>query len=278
MARRWRGGYEASGEGFEGEGGGFGVRRPLRFLAYKLELDERQVGELAKILNELKVERAQAEVDHRRTLSAFADAVGGETFDEKRAGDAGQLRVDSAQKLRDAVLNALKKIHALLDPEQREKLPYLIRTGTLQSVRTLPPQPAGRANGSRAGVRLSRRCLVRRTGRALISRSRAAMVRRASRAFSSLLAMVKEKTARRMRCGGSMLARSQTWKRVRSPLAIVSSRCERRALPLGSASSFWPGSGLHGLELVEGDVAGEVVLRRERHQLEAQRAGLWRSS
>jgi Spy/CpxP family protein refolding chaperone len=129
---RWRGGYEASGEGFEGEGGGFGVRRPLRFLAYKLELDERQVGELAKILNELKVERAQAEVDHRRTLSAFADAVGSETFDEKRAGDAGQLRVDSAQKLREAVLNALKKIHALLDPEQREKLAYLIRTGTLQ--------------------------------------------------------------------------------------------------------------------------------------------------
>jgi hypothetical protein len=30
------------------------------------------------------------------------------------------------------VLNALKKIHALLDPEQREKLAYLIRTGTLQ--------------------------------------------------------------------------------------------------------------------------------------------------
>jgi hypothetical protein len=31
--------------------------------------------------------------------------------------------------------------------------------------------------------------------------------------------------------------------RVRSPLATVSSRWERRALPLGSASSFWPGSG-----------------------------------
>jgi Spy/CpxP family protein refolding chaperone len=131
---RWRSDeQQASGDGWEGEGGGgFGVRRPLRFLAYKLGLDERQVGELAKILNELKVERAQGEVDHRRTLSAFADAVGTETFDEKRAGDAGQLRVDSAQRLRDAVLTALKKIHALLDPDQREKLAYLIRTGTLQ--------------------------------------------------------------------------------------------------------------------------------------------------
>ena len=37
---------EGEGEGFGG--GAFGVRRPLRFLAYKLELDERQVAELAE--------------------------------------------------------------------------------------------------------------------------------------------------------------------------------------------------------------------------------------
>src|SRR6266516_814830 len=58
-----------------GGGGPFGVRRPLRFLAYKLELDERQVEELARILDELKTERAQADVDSRRTLTALADAV-----------------------------------------------------------------------------------------------------------------------------------------------------------------------------------------------------------
>src|SRR5262245_11913527 len=45
------------------EGEDFGVRRPLRFLAYRLGLDERQVSELAIILNELKTERAQAAVD-----------------------------------------------------------------------------------------------------------------------------------------------------------------------------------------------------------------------
>jgi len=131
----WRGAGEqqASGEGWgDGEGaGGFGVRRPLRFLAYKLELDERQVAELAKVLDDLKTERAQAEVDRRRTLAAFADAVGAAAFDDTRADEAGQRRVESAQRLRDAVLTALRKIHALLDPEQREKLAYLIRTGTL---------------------------------------------------------------------------------------------------------------------------------------------------
>src|SRR2546428_3174672 len=63
----------ASGERYgDFAGGAFGVRRPLRFLAFKLDLDERQVAELAKILSELKTERAQAEVDSRRTLAGVA--------------------------------------------------------------------------------------------------------------------------------------------------------------------------------------------------------------
>ena len=116
----------------EGFGGGaFGVRRPLRFLAYKLELDERQVAELAKILDELKTERAQAEVDRRRSLSAFADAVAGDTFDDARAKGAANKRVTTAERLRDAVTGALGRLHALLDKDQRERLAYLIRTGVL---------------------------------------------------------------------------------------------------------------------------------------------------
>jgi Spy/CpxP family protein refolding chaperone len=110
----------------------FGVRRPLRFLAYKLDLDERQVGELARVLDELKTERAQAEVDGRRAVAAFADAIGGEQFDAARAAEGGTTRVRSAEHLRDAVIHALGRIHALLEPEQRERLAYLIRTGTLQ--------------------------------------------------------------------------------------------------------------------------------------------------
>src|SRR5262245_13395746 len=56
------------GPGGDGEwGGSFGVRRPLRFLAHKLELEEPQVAELATILDDLKTERAQAAVDYRRT-------------------------------------------------------------------------------------------------------------------------------------------------------------------------------------------------------------------
>ena len=123
-ARRWAGGGD-------GHGGEFGVRRPLRFLAYKLELDEKQVADLARILNELKTERAQAEVDGRRTTAAFADAVGGAVFDEAKAGEGATLRVQSAEKLKNAVQKALREIHAVLSDEQRQRLAYLIRTGVV---------------------------------------------------------------------------------------------------------------------------------------------------
>jgi hypothetical protein len=122
-------GHGGGGEDFGG--GSFGVRRPLRFLAYKLNLNESQVAEFARILDELKTERAQAAVDDRRTTAAFADAIGLEKFDEAKALEGGTLRVKSAERLRDAVLKALGKIHATLDQQQRAQLAYLIRTGTL---------------------------------------------------------------------------------------------------------------------------------------------------
>jgi Spy/CpxP family protein refolding chaperone len=124
----WGGGYFAHGDA---TASGFGVRRPLRFLAHKLELDEKQVAALAKILDELKIERAQGEVDDRRALADFADAIGGEAFDSAKASAAGDRRVESSRRLRDAVARSLAQIHATLNPDQRAKLAYLIRTGVL---------------------------------------------------------------------------------------------------------------------------------------------------
>jgi Spy/CpxP family protein refolding chaperone len=112
-------------------GGSFGVRRPLRFLAHRLDLKDEQVAELARILDDLKTERAQGAVDHRRTTATFADAIGAESFDEAKVGEAADSRVKSAERLRTAVVKALGRIHALLDAEQRAKLAYLLRTGAL---------------------------------------------------------------------------------------------------------------------------------------------------
>lgn len=114
-----------------GDTGPFGVRRPLRFLAHKLELDEKQTEELARIIEALKTERAQAEVDHRRTIASFADAIEQDAFAEDKAREGGELRVKSAEKVREAVLTALSKIHAMLDGDQRKRFAYLIRTGVV---------------------------------------------------------------------------------------------------------------------------------------------------
>jgi Spy/CpxP family protein refolding chaperone len=119
------------GFGFAFGGGAFGVRRPLRFLAFKLHLSEAQVAELARILDAIKTERAQAAVDLRRTLSSFAEAIEGDSFDAAKANAGASLRMQSAERLKDAVVTALGELHRLLDPEQRKLLAYLIRTGTL---------------------------------------------------------------------------------------------------------------------------------------------------
>jgi Spy/CpxP family protein refolding chaperone len=130
--RASRGDEESADAGLGGGSfGSFGVRRPLRFLAYKLQLQESQVAQLARILDEIKTERAQAAVDNRRALSAFADAIEGEKFDRPRADTGATIRLQTAERLRGAVVTALERLHELLDREQRERLAYLIRTGTL---------------------------------------------------------------------------------------------------------------------------------------------------
>jgi Spy/CpxP family protein refolding chaperone len=113
-------------------GASFGVRRPLRFLAWKLDLDEKQASELAKILSDLKTERAQADVESRRTASALADLASAAEFDVAKAKEAADLKVKSAERVSAALVAALSRLHALLDPDQRERLAYLVRTGVVQ--------------------------------------------------------------------------------------------------------------------------------------------------
>jgi Spy/CpxP family protein refolding chaperone len=125
-------GFGMHGGGSGEDGGSFGVRRPLRFLAYRLSLDERQTAEVARILDELKTERAQVGVDERRTISSFADALEAEALDAAKLEEAASARVRSSERLKAAVVNALGRIHAVLDPEQRRQFAFLLRTGALQ--------------------------------------------------------------------------------------------------------------------------------------------------
>ncbi len=114
-----------------GHGRGFGVRRPLRYMAHRLDLDDEQIDTLAAILNVLKTERAQARLDEERSIAGVADAVEGDDFDAVKANEALNARVEAAERLKEEVLSTLQKTHEMLDPEQRKRLAYLLRSGQL---------------------------------------------------------------------------------------------------------------------------------------------------
>jgi len=109
-------------------GAGLGVRRPLRFLAWKLDLTPDQLENAARILERLKIERAQASVDQRRSAADLADAVETEAFNNLQADAATEKRVTAALAVQRAVAKALAELHGILEPDQRRRLAMLIRT------------------------------------------------------------------------------------------------------------------------------------------------------
>ena len=125
--RRHRSSHEHSGV----QASGFGVRRPLRYMAHRLDLDDEQIDKLAGILNLLKTERAQARLDEQRSIAGIADAVEAEEFNATAAAEALSARVEAAERLKEEVLTTLEKTHQMLDPEQRKRLAYLLRSGQL---------------------------------------------------------------------------------------------------------------------------------------------------
>jgi hypothetical protein len=121
----------SSHQALQHEAGGFGMRRPLRYLSHKLDLDDKQTSNLSRILEDLKIERAQAAVDDQRVTAALAKAVDAETFDAEAALEAAQQRVKATERLQRAAVKALGELHGMLDEDQREALAYLVRSGVL---------------------------------------------------------------------------------------------------------------------------------------------------
>ena len=111
---------------------GVGVRRPLRFLVERLDLDDAQAAELARVMEQLRLERQQAELDRRRARSTMADLVEADVLDAAALDAAADVRIAAARRIRDATVAAVKRLHAALRPEQRAKLALVLRTGPLE--------------------------------------------------------------------------------------------------------------------------------------------------
>lgn len=113
-------------------GGNFGVRRPLRYLSYQLDLDESQRRSIAAVLDRLKTEREQAALDEKKMVADLADLVAQPEASQEALQSTLSARVRSVEVLQAHIARSLAEITALLDPDQREEFAYLLRTGAFR--------------------------------------------------------------------------------------------------------------------------------------------------
>jgi hypothetical protein len=113
-------------------GGGFGVRRPLRYLSYHLELDESQRRGVAASFERIKLEREQAELDHKKLDASLADqfARADVSVDDLRQALAPRAQTDA--NMQTVIAKELYEIAAILNADQREEFAHLLRTGVLK--------------------------------------------------------------------------------------------------------------------------------------------------
>ena len=107
----------------------FGVRRPLRHLAWKLNLSEAQVRLLVDVLDKLKTGYAQARLDQDRSTSAVAAVFSAAEFDNDNVSAALNTRTRANETLNQELLAAVRAIFELLNAQQRLEFAYLLRSG-----------------------------------------------------------------------------------------------------------------------------------------------------
>lgn len=111
---------------------GFGVRRPLRYLSYHLDLDESQRRSVAASFERVKLEREQANLDRKKSDASLADAFvqADVSVDDLRQALSPRAQIDA--NMQTVIAKELYEIAAVLDGEQTEEFAHLLRTGVLK--------------------------------------------------------------------------------------------------------------------------------------------------
>jgi hypothetical protein len=123
--RRWRGGWGWGGRG----DGGIGRSFWLRGLFARLDTTPGQEKEIRAALEELRDAARASKESLSGAREGVARAVKGEVFDEIAIGEAS-VKLDGATGgVKNAFEAALRRIHAVLDPKQRERLAALLERG-----------------------------------------------------------------------------------------------------------------------------------------------------
>ena len=110
-------------------GGGIGRSFWLRALFARLDTTPGQEREIRAAIEDLSDRARDAKAGLPDTRENVSKAIAGDTFDTA-AFEAVSARFDAtAEKLKDALASALKRIHAVLDPKQRERLAEIVSKG-----------------------------------------------------------------------------------------------------------------------------------------------------
>ena len=111
--RRWR------------RGGRFGARHVLRRIGARPEQERAVLAETDALAEALHALRGDA----RGLRQDLADLIAAPAVDPARVAAALDARLARARELRARFAEALSRIHATLDPEQRAQLAELVRSG-----------------------------------------------------------------------------------------------------------------------------------------------------
>jgi Spy/CpxP family protein refolding chaperone len=129
-SRWWGGGGRGWGR-FGGHRGGIGGSFWLRALFARLDTTPGQEREIRAAIEEMQERARNAKGDLPEVRANIAKAMVGDTFDTA-AFEAVSARVDATgEKMKDAFGSALKRIHAVLDPRQRERFADIVGKGGL---------------------------------------------------------------------------------------------------------------------------------------------------
>ena len=110
-------------------GGGIGRSFWLRALYARLDTTPGQEREIRAAIEDLRDRAKDAKSGMLETRESLGKSVAGESFDDG-AFEAVSARVDAtSEKMKDALSSALKRVHAVLDPKQRERLAELVSKG-----------------------------------------------------------------------------------------------------------------------------------------------------
>ena len=134
MLRRYFRRMGFAGGGFGRHGGRFGKRGIgrsfwLRAIFAKLDTTPGQEREIRAAIEEMQERAIDAKKDLPEARTNIARALNADAFDTG-ALEAVHARVDAtSEKMKDAFGSALRRIHGVLDPKQRQRLADVIASG-----------------------------------------------------------------------------------------------------------------------------------------------------